>query len=235
MNAQDLVKFAVARQGDLRWDLPSLIRVGGELAVKVNGIQNLSGTEKQKLVCQVLKIVLEDEENKMKIGKSEDEIKRIDAQFEKLKSGVDDVLPASLELAIAAARGKFDLKKVKVSQLVKMFSCCAASAVTVLESAHVISAADAKKAGDILSSVESKASDVAQKVDDAKESFEKVNPMRAVVEAPVETAVAAAPAVAEVVAVALVSEVKTASSEADAKTESKSEETVVAAAEEKTQ
>lgn len=224
MNAQDLVKFAVDRQGDLSWDLPSLIRIGGELAVKVNGIQNLSGTEKQKLVCQVLKIVLEDEEKKMKNGKGEEDVQRIDAQFAKLKSGVDDVLPASLELAIAAARGKFDLKKVKVSQLVKIFSCCAASAVTVLESANVISAADAKKAGGILSSVESKASDVAEKVDDARESFEKVNPMRAGADAVSEKVGELSEKLVAEVVPSVVEMVTPSLSEADAKTESKSEE-----------
>lgn len=170
----------------------------------------------------------------MKIGKSEEEIKRIEAQFGKLKQGVDDVLPASLELAIAAARGKFDLRKVKASQIVKLFSCCISSGVTVLESAHVISAEDAKKAAGILTSVESKAADVAANVDAARDAsdFEKVNPMRSelpvVAESIIEKAVekAVADAVAEVVAPVVLPEVVApSSSEGDAKTESKSEET----------
>ena len=115
-----------------------------------------------------------------------------------MKSVVDDVLPASLDLALAAARGKLDLKKVKMSVWVKYFSCCARSVVTVLVSNNVISKDQAKQAESALAAVEEKAldgcegpsKDAAEKYDAAKEEeqkkeevkvdetkFEQVNPM----------------------------------------------------------
>ncbi len=186
MEVQELIDFAKQSQGVLSWDTSSLIRVGGQLAVKVNGIKNLSGQEKQKLICQVLKRVLEDVEKqeKSEAGKTEDDLKAITAQFASLKKAVDDVIPASLDLALAAARGKLDLKKVKMSVWVKYFSCCARSVVTVLVSNNVISQAQAKQATDALTAVEEKASDAAEKYDAAKEeekkeTFEQENPMLA--------------------------------------------------------
>lgn len=166
MEVSDLVKFAKESQGVLDLDTASLIRVSGQLAVKVNAIQNLSGQEKQKLICQVLKTVISE-----KLGDSE--------QAASLKKVVDDVIPASLDLALAAARGKLDLKKVKMSVWVKYFSCCAHSVVNLLASNHVISQEQAKQATSVVAAVEAKASAMAEKKDAAEEEgkFEQTNPM----------------------------------------------------------
>ena len=201
MEVQDLVNFAKESQGMLKWDTASLIRVGGQLAVKVNAIKNLSGQEKQKLICQVLKVVLEDVEKKEKAepGKTDDEKTLVGAQFERLRQAVDDVVPASLDLAISAARGKLDLKKVKMSVWVRYFSCCARSVVTALVSNNVISQAQAKQAADALAAVETKAAEAAEKydaeksqqdekkgetvvVEEDKTKFEQKNPMHAQVD-----------------------------------------------------
>ncbi len=159
----------------LKWDTSSLIRVGGQLAVKINAIKNLSGQEKQKLICQILKTVLQDVEKqeKAEAGKTEEEKVAIGAQFASLRQAVDDVIPASLDLAISAARGKLDLKKVKMSVWVRYFSCCARSVVTVLVSNNVISQAQAKQATEALAAVETKAADAAEKYDAAKAEEEK--------------------------------------------------------------
>lgn len=167
MDIQELVKFAKESQAGLTWDTSSLIRVGGLLAAKVNTIQNLSGSQKQKLVCQILKQVLDE------------------SGAASLKQVVDDVVPASLELALAAARGKLDLKKVKMSVWVKYFSCCAHSVVTLLVSQKVISQDQAKQAESALAAVEAKASEVASQKDAAaaeeekkeEDKFEQTNPM----------------------------------------------------------
>ena len=177
MDVAQLIAFAKKSQGSLKWDISSLIRVGGELAAKVNAIKNLTGQEKGKLVCQVLKIVLEDMEKKEKAElNKEEEKKAIGEHFDSLKKAVDDVVPASLDLALAAARGKLDLKKVKMSVWVRYFSCCMRSVVTVLVSSNVISQGQAKQASDVLTAVEKKAVDVAEKLD--TNDFEKMNPMR---------------------------------------------------------
>lgn len=190
MELQELLSFVKQTQGPLKWDTSSLIRVGGVLAGKVNAIQGMSGQEKQKLVCQVLKTVLEDVEKqeKAEVGKSDEEKKVIGEQFASLRKAVDDVVPASLDLAFAAVRGKLDLKKVKKTVWVKYFSCCAKSVVTALVSTNVISQAQAKQATDALAAVEVKASEVAAAADaaDAADAsqrsvdetrFEQENPM----------------------------------------------------------
>jgi hypothetical protein len=191
MDVQDLVNFAKESQGQLAWDTSSLIRISGLLAVKVNAIKNISGQEKQKLICQVLKKVLEEVEKKEVSEETTDEKKKaLTEQFASLKKAVDDVIPASLDLALAAARGKLDLKKVKMSVWVKYFSCCARSVVTALASTNVISDAQAKQATDALVAVETKAAAVAAAKDaetaassevpaseEDKSKFEQVNPM----------------------------------------------------------
>jgi hypothetical protein len=192
MELQELIAFVKETQGPLKWDSASLIRLGGQLAVKVNAIQNLSGQEKQKLVCQILKTVLEDVEKKEKSETSvEEEKAAIAQQFASLRKTVEDVLPASLDLALAAARGKLDLKKVKMSVWVKYFSCCARSVVTALVSNNVISQAQAKQATDALVAVEEKAKALADAKDAAADAavaeckgpdqtkFEQENPMHA--------------------------------------------------------
>lgn len=171
MQVDDLVAIAKEAQGVLTWDSSSLIRVAGILAMKVNAIQNLSGQEKQKLVCQVLKRVLDDVEKKeVSEEQTEEKKKNLSEHFSTLKKCVDDVIPASLELALSAARGKLDLKKVKMSVWVRYFSCCIRSAVTVLVSNNVISQEQAKKANDLIVVAEAKAADAAAAADAATAS-----------------------------------------------------------------
>lgn len=185
MDIPQLIAFTKETQGSLKWDTASLIRLGGLLAVKVNMIQNLTGQEKGKLVCQVLKTVLGDIEKKEKAeeGKTEEEKKMIEEQFASLQKTVDDVVPASLDLALAAARGKLDLKKVKLSVWVRYFSCCARSIVTVLASQNVISQSQAKDALTAVEKVAEKAAEAAESAESAESSqedkthFEQANPM----------------------------------------------------------
>lgn len=186
MQVDDLVAIAKEAQGVLTWDSSSLIRVAGILAMKVNAIQNLSGQEKQKLVCQVLKRVLDDVEKKeVSEEQTEEKKKNLSEHFSTLKKCVDDVIPASLELALSAARGKLDLKKVKMSVWVRYFSCCIRSAVTVLVSNNVISQEQAKKANDLIVVAEAKAADAAAAADAATASVVDAAPA-SVVDAPVE-------------------------------------------------
>ena len=201
MELQELLAFVKETQGALKWDSASLIRVGGQLAVKVNGIKNLSGQEKQALICQILKTVLEDVEKKEKSETTvEEEKAAIAQQFASLRKTVDEVLPASLDLALAAARGKLDLKKVKMSVWVKYFSCCAKSVVTALASSNVISQAQARQATDALAAVEVKAAVAAEAADagcegpaaaanaeEDKTKFEQENPMRTAIQEEAKT------------------------------------------------
>jgi hypothetical protein len=148
MELNELVALAKECKGPGNWTSGSLIRVGGILAGKVNAIENLSGGEKLKLVQRILLQLLAEAENKeiAEPGLSQDDIQKIHDRYDTLEATVSDVLPASLELAINAARGRLDLKKIKPSVWVKFCSCFATSVVHQLASMNLISEAHATQA-----------------------------------------------------------------------------------------
>lgn len=170
MELSELVSIAKECKGSGPWTSGSLIRVGGLLAGKINGIQNLSGGEKLKLVQRVLLQVLAEAENKeiAEPNLSKEDEKAIHDRYDGLEKVIADVLPASLELAIQAARGGLDLKKVKPSLIVNFCSCFATAVVHQLASMNLISEAHATQARRALVQVEEKAKEIAA----AKETSE---------------------------------------------------------------
>lgn len=167
MELQELLDLVKQIQGTKSWDVTSIIQIGGVLAAKVNTLQGLTGLEKQKLVCSVIKLVLDECEKKEKeeTGKTDEEKTAISERYGTLRSAVEDVLPATLELAVSAARGKLDLKKVKKSVWVQLCSCAAESAVAVMADAKLISEAQAKQVAKAIDVVEDKAMEVAVAAD----------------------------------------------------------------------
>lgn len=141
MELNDLVTLATELKGPGAWSTSNLVRIGGLLAAKVNSIQNLSGGEKLKLVQRVLLQVLAEAEKKeiAEPGITTEEIQKIHDRYDVLEGTVGDVLPVSLELAIKAARGGLDLKKISPSTWLKMCSCFATSVVHQLASLNLIS------------------------------------------------------------------------------------------------
>jgi hypothetical protein len=156
MELSSLVQMAREMQGTQTWDSATILRVGTALAVKVNTLENMTGTEKQKLVCKILSQLLQEVEEKEKAedGRSEEDKKAITQRFDKLQKIVEEVLPVSLELVVSAARGKMDLRKVSPSVWKQMCSCFATSAVAVLASQDVISEAEAKKVESVVSTTQ---------------------------------------------------------------------------------
>ena len=175
MELNELVSLAKDCKGPGNWTSGSLIRVGGILASKVNSIQNLSGTEKLKLVQRVLLQLLAESEKKevAEPGLSADEIQKIHDRYDTLEATVSDSLPASLELALNAARGRLDLKKVKPSVWVKMCSCFASTVVHQLASMNLISEAHATEARRAIVVVAEKAETVAQQQEASVEKKEE--------------------------------------------------------------
>jgi hypothetical protein len=153
MEISELVELVKKTHGTTEWNVAEVIRIGGVLAAKVNAIKELSGKEKGKLVADALKAALNELEKNEAVGLTEENLKALKARFDQLKAAVDDVLPASLELAISAARGGLDLKKVKPSFWIHLGSCCAKAAVSVLVKEKVISEETAKKAADAVETV----------------------------------------------------------------------------------
>lgn len=166
MELQELLQLVTEVQGARSWDVAALIRVGGVVAAKVNGLQNLSGQEKKTLVCQVLAKALDVTEQKecKAQGVSTEDAAKIQARYAELKVALQTVVPAALDLAVSAARGKLDLKKVSPSVWAQAFSCCVSSAVSVLASQKLISEAQAQQAV----ALEKRATEVALAAAEAK-------------------------------------------------------------------
>ena len=99
---------------------------------------------------------------------SKEEIQKIHDRYDVLEQTIADVLPASLDLAIKAARGGLDLKKIKPSTWVKLCSCVGVAVVHQLASLNLISETHATQARRLLAQAEEKASAVAA----AKEASE---------------------------------------------------------------
>jgi len=109
---KDLAQHLVTHK---QWDAALIVSVGGSLAAEANKLVNLSGSQKKQLVLDVVKVVL-NESVKASTAESAEKLKQ-------LVFVVESVLPASLDLAVAAARGKFDLKKTKRTCFAAFVAC----------------------------------------------------------------------------------------------------------------
>lgn len=180
MEVEQLLQFIREKTAGRKWDAEICLRVGAELAVKVNAVSNLTGSEKKKLVVDLILQVLKEAEDKEKAGKSD--VTAITERYDRLEKTVKEVLPTSLELIVSASRGKLDLKKVKPSVWMRYCSCFVKSVVTVLVSQKVISEEVGKKVTDVTETVEEKAGSaadafVASKEGEETKTEEVVNPI----------------------------------------------------------
>ncbi len=94
--------------GQREWNSASLIALGGSLAAEVNVVSSLSGPQKQTLVVLAVKDLV-----KESVKGSTAEL----AKAQQLLQIADDVLPACLNLAVSAARGQLDLKKIDLKRV----------------------------------------------------------------------------------------------------------------------
>lgn len=159
MEVEQLLQFIREKTTGRNWDAETCLRVGAEIAVKVNAVSNLNGSEKKKLVVDLILQVLKEAEEKEKAGAKD--VAAITERFDRLEKTVKEVLPTSLELIVSASRGKLDLKKVKPSVWMRYCSCFVKSVVTILVSQKVISQEMGKKVSDVTEQVEEKAAAVA--------------------------------------------------------------------------
>lgn len=113
---KDLAKAIMSQK---QWDPASLVSLAGSLASEVNKIASLSGSQKKDLVLDVIKSAFHEAVEKAAPGSPL-------AAPETVKSlmfVLDFAVPASLDLAVAAARGKLDLKKVKKTAITGCLAC----------------------------------------------------------------------------------------------------------------
>jgi hypothetical protein len=110
----ELEKVANVYVGDRAWSVDLVLRVGAELAQAVNKYPSLTGQGKSELVCQIILKLLEDAEKVEKgLMQESTETKNTKVPWEECKMVVRTLLPATLELIVSAARGKFDLQKTQ--------------------------------------------------------------------------------------------------------------------------
>jgi arginyl-tRNA synthetase len=171
MEVEQLLQFIREKTAGRNWDAETCLRVGAELAVKINGVSNLTGSEKKKLVVDLILQVLKEAEDKEKAGKSD--VAAITERYDRLEKTVKEVLPTSLELIVSASRGKLDLKKVKPSVWMRYCSCFVKGVVTVLVSQKVISEEMGKKVTDVTEQAEEKAGSALDAYVASKEGEEK--------------------------------------------------------------
>lgn len=162
-----------------QWDAALIVSLGGSLAAEANKLTSLSGSQKKQLVLDVVKNVL-NEFVKAATDVSEEKQKQ-------LEFVVESVLPASLDLAVAAARGKFDLKKTKKTLFASCLRCIPVlvSAVGGSQSqANVVIQAVEKVAEKVdpeLVQVETKAEPSSQVVEEAEKKVEQTETPQQVV------------------------------------------------------
>ena len=95
MEVEQLLQFIREKTTGRNWDAETCLRVGAEIAVKVNAVSNLNGSEKKKLVVDLILQVLNESEVKEKAV--EKEVAAITERCDRLEKTVDEVLPTSQE------------------------------------------------------------------------------------------------------------------------------------------
>jgi len=136
MNADSLVSFVLEQTAKKSWTSETVLRVGVDVAAKVNQMKDLKGLEKKQLVLDVIQkamIKCEDAEKADKTDTAE-----ITERWTALRKIANDVLPVSLDLVVSAARGNLDFKKISPRTWVEYFCCCVRAATDVLAAQHVI-------------------------------------------------------------------------------------------------
>jgi hypothetical protein len=136
MNADSLITFILEQTAKKSWTSETVLRVGVDVAMKVNQIKELKGAEKKKLVVEVIQKAMHKCEDAEKAGKTE--IAEITEKWAALQKIANDVLPVSLDLVVSAARGTFDFKKISPRTWVEYLCCCVTAATGVLAAENVI-------------------------------------------------------------------------------------------------
>jgi hypothetical protein len=136
MNADSLVGFVLEQTAKKSWTSETVLRVGVDVAMKVNQLKDLKGLEKKQLVLDVLQKAMVKCEEAEKADKAD--TAEITERWAALRKIANDVLPVSLDLVVSAARGTFDFKKISPKTWVEYFCCFFQAATGVLAAEHVI-------------------------------------------------------------------------------------------------
>jgi hypothetical protein len=114
-----LKSVAQSLMSQKQWDAASLVSLAGSLAGEINKLTSLSGSQKKQLVLDVVKAVFQEA-----VEKASPSSPLVSPETVKsLNFVLDFAVPASLDLAVAAARGQLDLKKVKKTAIAGCLAC----------------------------------------------------------------------------------------------------------------
>ena len=136
MNADLLVEFVLEQTTKKSWTSETVLRVGVDVAMKVNQMKDLKGPEKKQLVLDVIQKAMVKSEEAEKSGKAD--TAEITEKWTALRKIANDVLPVSLDLVVSAARGNLDFKKISSKTWIEYFFCCLRAATGVLAAQNVI-------------------------------------------------------------------------------------------------
>jgi len=136
MNADSLVSFVLEQTAKKSWTSETVLRVGVEVAMKVNQLKDLKGLEKKQLVLDVIQKAIAKCEDAEKSGKTD--TAEITEKWAALRKIANEVLPVSLDLVVSAARGNLDFKKISPRTWVEYVCCSVRAATDALAAAHVI-------------------------------------------------------------------------------------------------
>jgi hypothetical protein len=154
--AQWIKAEALKFVGDKAWTGELALRLGAHLAQLVNGDDRLSGSQKCELVCQTILALLDDVEKagKEHLAESTEKVDSI-VHLDEIRNLVRNHLPVTLNLIVSAARGEFDLKKLRkagvgclsflLPYLHRLVPCLGASAVATMSQAVTAVVAAEKK------------------------------------------------------------------------------------------
>lgn len=162
---EESLKKVQELKGEKAWDVQTVVSVGVALGAHLNALRDLTGSQKKELVLAVMRESLTkaeakevaEEEKKSGTEESTAAAAAIKERYVRLNAAVADALPISLDLVVAAARGKLDFRKIEPSAWLRLFSCCLTTSVSVLASKDVISEGQAKSTLDKAATLESKA------------------------------------------------------------------------------
>lgn len=169
MELQNLIDSAKAIQGTKQWDSASLLRVGISVSEQINTIKNLVGKDKMAIVILVITKVLELARDK-EIADTPLDASLINDRYKSLETTVTSILPTSIEIAISAANGKLNLKKVSPSYWLDLVSCCLKSTMSILASENLISEVKSKEIVNVVEKVENKMELIIEKLENKVEN-----------------------------------------------------------------
>lgn len=116
----ELVALAREALSDGKMTFGEVVLLGGQLAGKVNQYGQLSGTQKQELVVRALEDALKQVlAAKEASAPSAEELEAFRQKVQQAVEFAKSTLPAVLTLAVQAARGQLDLKKIDKEAVAK--------------------------------------------------------------------------------------------------------------------